>query len=376
VRKLLFVACLLNLLAATSGRAYTFQSTGLYQSFDQMTAWAGDFRAANPDLVSVVQYGATDQGRPLLAIDITVDPLLHDPRKPEFLFAAGIHAREVIASQAAYKLAEHLIDGYRRGGDPVFQSILSTRDVWIIPDQNPDGRVVVEGGYSGQRKNVHWYPGQNTYDYTCGVDLNRNYPHLWNMASADVLDETYRGPRVLSEPESQSLWTLLHDQSRFSHLLAAVDIHSGAATLLAPWTSPSDFAAHPLPASSRAKFASLADRMSQLTGFSTARLGYDSYGTLTDSLYEEFGTYAFTEETFNGPFTDYFAYFNPVDQATRDAAVDRVIASAMFLLSDEAFAVPEPSMLVLLVAGGVLMLAWVWRRNEVGRPFQGVKTAW
>jgi hypothetical protein len=330
-----------------------------------MTTWAANLEMANPDLVDVVQYGTTTSGRPLLALDITVNPQVNAPSKPEFLFTAGIHAREVLTSDAAVNLANTLVNGYRRG-DPLYQSILSSRDVWIIPDQNPDGRVVVEAGRSDQRKNMHWYPGQNSANYTCGVDLNRNYPHRWNLASNIVTDETYRGPSVLSEPESSSLWTLLHDPNHFSHLLAAIDFHSGAETIISPWTSPTDFAQNPLPAADRQKFDFLAGRMQQLTGYSTQRLGYDSWGTIVDSLYEEFHAYAFTEEIYVGPFLDYFTYFNPTQQSAYNVAVNNAVNSAMFLLSNEAFAVPEPSTLVLLAAAGIAWLAWSCRGGRKG----------
>lgn len=376
LRGLPFVVCLLVALVAGKAAAYDFQGVGLYQSFDQMTVWATNLAAANPDIVNLVNYGTTTGGRPLLALNITVNPLAADTSKPEFLFAAGIHAREAIASESAYKLAEHLVAGYR-SGDAKFQNILSTRDVWIIPTQNPDGRVVFEGGYGSMRKNDHWYSGQPTVgpSYARGVDLNRNYPHKWNLASTSVNDETYRGPSVLSEPEAKGLWDLLHDKTRFSNLLSAVDIHSGAATILSPWTSPTEFAQYPLPADARAKFDFLAGRMRQATGYSTTRLGYNSYGTLTDSLYEEFGTYAFTEEVFIGS-GDTFAYFNPINAATRDATVNKAIASSMFLLSDEAFAVPEPSVVVLLLAGGAVLLVRAARKSvsrNHGSPFRPVK---
>jgi carboxypeptidase T len=366
LRAVPLAACLIVAVIAGKATAYTFP-VGLYQSFSQMTTWATDLATTNPDIVNLVNYGTTTGGRPLLALNITVNPAANDPNKPEFLFAAGIHAREVIGSQSAYSLAEYLVKGYRNN-DATIRNILSTRDVWIIPNQNPDGRVVVEGGYSDQRKNDHWYSGQPTTgsNWMRGVDLNRNYPHKWILASSDLIDETYRGPSVLSEPEASGLWNLLHDKTRFSHLLAAIDIHSGAATILAPWTSPTDFNANPLPAADRAKFDSLAGRMSQLTGYSTARLSYDSYGTLTDSLYQEFGTYAVLEESYMGPSTDYFTLFNPTDQATRDATVNKVIASSMYLLSDEAFAVPEPSVVVLLAGGAVLLLFVALRRRRIG----------
>jgi carboxypeptidase T len=363
MRKLLFTACLVALCGAGNLWAYTFQSTGLYHSYNDLAAWAANLQAQNPNLVNVVQYGTTASGRPLLALDITVNPLVNDPNKPEFLFAAGIHAREVITSESARTLAETLVNGYR-SADPLYVSMLSKRDVWIIPDQNPDGRMRVEAGYSDQRKNFHWYSGQNTNDATCGVDLNRNYPHKWSLASSSLKDETYRGPSPLSEAESSSLWNLLHDQDRFSHLVAAIDFHSGAATILTPWTSQTDYNQNPLPAADRQKFDFLATRMQQITGYSTSRLGYDSWGTLTDSLYEEFHTYAVTEEVFGGPFYDYFTYFNPIDQPTRDATINKAVGSAMFMLSDEAFAVPEPSTFVLLVVAGMGALVCIWRRRR------------
>ena len=114
----LVTICLLIAATAGPGRAATFESTGLYHSYNELAGWAYDLQAQNPDLVNVVQYGTSVQGRALLAINITTDPLVNNPAKPEFLFTAGIHAREVITSEAALALAETLIDGYRSGDLP------------------------------------------------------------------------------------------------------------------------------------------------------------------------------------------------------------------------------------------------------------------
>jgi len=346
----------------TTSRAYTFQSTGLYHSYSELSDWAYGLQAQEPNLVRVIEYGTTTSGRALLAVNITVDPPADDPAKPEFLFTAGVHAREVITSEVARTLAETLVSGYQ-SGDPVYVDMLSERDVWIVPDHNPDGRIAVEAGRSDQRKNDHLYPLQTPAHYSCGVDLNRNYPHKWNYASSSVRSETYRGPSVLSEPESSSLWALLHDESKFSNLLAAIDYHSGASMIISPWMSKSEFAGDPLPAEDRQKLDFLAERMSEESGYPVTRLTYDLYGTLTDSLYEEFGTYAFCEEVFKGPFIDYFTYFNPVDAETRDAAIENGVNSALFLLSDEAFDVPEPSVLALLTMGTATLLR---RRRKTG----------
>jgi carboxypeptidase T len=337
--------------------AATFQSVGFYQSFDQLTSWAEQFALDNSDLVSLVEYGHSYQNRPLLALNISLQPGVNDLAKPEFLFTGGIHAREVISSESMYRLAECLVSGYR-SGDPAFLDILSEREVWIVPNMNPDGRLAVEGGNSGQRTNLQ------------GVDLNRNFPHRWSETSQIYGDETYGGPSVLSTPEDSALWAMVRDSTKFNDLLGAIDFHSGAQTVISPWISPGEFSKHPLPPADRAKFDDLVNQMSQISGLGTGRLSYNSYGTLADSLYEEFHTYSFIEETYVGPFTDYFTYFNPTSLAGRDERVNRAINSALFLLSDEAFdLVPEPSGPLLLFLAGVAGL-FAYRRKRILRLVQ------
>jgi len=349
MRRFLFLACLIWLLAARASVAVTFSDVhDLYQSVDQLSTWSSTFAADNPDLVRVFEFGRSSQDRPLLAIEITENPGVPNAGKPQFLFTAGLHAREVIGSQAAFQLAVDLVGRYR-AGDPLALGALGQRDVWIVPDLNPDGRVRVESGYSMQRKNMELFSGQNPDDYTRGVDLNRNFPHHWSFSTAAVTDETYQGPAVLSAPEASALWTLVHQQDKFSNLLAAIDFHSGAATILAPWVSPRDNYYYLLPAADRAKFDSLVNSLSQLTGLSNKRLGYNSYGSLTDSLYEDLHTYSLAEEIYQEYSDDTFTMFNPLDQPGIDAAVGKAVASAEFLLSDEAFDIPEPATVVLLL---------------------------
>ena len=365
-----FVLCLF---LASSSWAYTFQSTGLYQSYNDLAAWANNLQAQNPNLVKVVQYGTSYLGNPLIAVEITANVTVNDPTKSDFLFTAGIHAREVIASQADLGIAQNLVSGYTSTDPTVqsaYQSMLAHREVWIIPQQNPDGRLAVEAGQSYQRKNMDPYPGQT--QTTTGVDLNRNFPHLWNLASSSVTDETYRGPSVLSEPESAALWNFVHNKTEFSNLLCSVDFHSGAQTILTPWVSPDDYAQNEtqIPQAVQNKFNSLAAAMSQKTGLSTARLSYDSYGTESDSLYAEFGSYSMTEELYTGSYIGsypdyYFSYFNPVDAATRDATVQKAVDSALYLLSDAAFTVvPEPSSFVMLAAAVLALIAFGRRRRQ------------
>ena len=395
---LLFIVGIL-LTSSVSVASYTFNGEGLYQyqSFEELKTWAAAFEAANPDLVRVVEFGSSHQSvldidgnqtRPLLAIQLTVqDPAAtvhNDPAKPEFLFTGGVHAREVIGSEAAYRLAKELVSAYNNPSHDNYSAaidILSEREVWIVPNLNPDGRILVENGYSKQRKNMEVYDryssdyngrqnsglqanGQllppNIYPYQAGVDLNRNFPHRWSDAVVEnwyAVKETFHGPAPLSAPEASSLWSLLHDQTYFSNMFGAIDFHSGAATILAPWVSPGDNSQNPLLPDERAKLDLITLKLSEHTKLPSQRLNYESYGTLTDSLYEEFGAYSFCIELHNGGAGDIFRQFNPLYQTGVDTAVQNAIKASMFLLSDEAFAlVPEPAAwLLALLASTWLM---------------------
>ena len=61
-------------------------------------------------------------------------------------------------------------------------------DLWLARTVNPDGTA------ADRRTNAH------------GVDLNRNFPYNWHTSSRD---ETWSGPRPLSEPESVALRDLV-----------------------------------------------------------------------------------------------------------------------------------------------------------------------
>lgn len=69
-----------------------------------------------------------------------------------------------------------------RDGDPV-----RGVDLWVVPGGNPDGFV------RGTRKNAS------------GVDLNRNFPHVWTHQDGIVES----GPEPASEPETRALMRFL-----------------------------------------------------------------------------------------------------------------------------------------------------------------------
>ncbi len=330
---------LASLCIAGVASAQTFSSVGIYQSYAQLQTWSASFAAANPDLVRVVEYGRSFQDRPLIALQLTVAPGQADGAKPEFVYGASQHAREVISSESMYRFADKLVSDYR-AGVPAAVDALSTRELWILPNMNPDGRVQVEGGASSKRKNMQLYAGQSATSTNRGVDTNRNFPYRWVDGDDVVTSETYSGPSALSTPEAAAAWSFVSNPLRFGNLLGAVDFHSGTNLVIRPWSSTSDPA---LPPADATIINRIANGVSTRSGNPVGYVGYDTTGTFSDSLYANLHAYALAIEVYgnnNAPNT--FSLFNPTTASVRDTVAAQVYAAGTYLLSDEAFTIRKP----------------------------------
>jgi hypothetical protein len=185
---------------------------------DEMKALA----AANPDVMKLEQYGTSTLGKPLYTIKMTANARnVADGARPAILFSAVNHAREWIAAEMGRRLpiwfAEHK-------NDPEIQRMISDRELWFVPIQNPDGydftftcgtgaaqvpcdyRVRTADDNRFWRKTLRDNNANGIYgDGQDGVDPNRNYPSKRGIdeegASNSFNSETYRGPYALSEPE-------------------------------------------------------------------------------------------------------------------------------------------------------------------------------
>lgn len=168
----------------------------------------------------LVEYGASVEGRPLVAVRVPSN-MSHGPR---LLCGANIHGVEYIAGRVALGLLRALADG-----DPRLVDLRRQAELWVVPSINPDGyaRTWAAGGRGELphlRGNAH------------GVDLNRNYPRpggappswLPGAGSDRPGDATYRGPHPLSEPETAALDRLFREQ-RF---VAGANLHSFMGTVI------------------------------------------------------------------------------------------------------------------------------------------------
>ena len=180
----------------------------LQEVIDQMSETSGRFPAIARmvDLTSTYGTPTSHGGRKIYAIKIS-DNVAQEEDEPVFLIVAGYHGNEIGGPVVALDAMSRLTEGY--GADATISHLVDEYEIWIAPVWNVDG-------YPETRKNRR--PGGN-------VDLNRNYPFLWDSecsGSTNTSSGSYKGPSAGSEPETQTMMAFSEDQ-RFTKIL---DFHT------------------------------------------------------------------------------------------------------------------------------------------------------
>ena len=178
----------------------------------------------NPEIVELHEIGRSVEDRPLWALRI-------GERRGSSSKVAVLgchHAREWVAVEVPYRLAEHLVGN--ASAEPV-RSWLQQGEVWVAPMVNPDGHEHTRTQDRLWRKNRRRNP-----DGSIGVDPNRNYGYMWgvlnvNTSSHVPSDQTYVGPRAFSEPETRAVRNLVA-RELFGGVLT---YHSYSQLILYPW---------------------------------------------------------------------------------------------------------------------------------------------
>ena len=102
--------------------------------------------AAHPDITRVYTIGVSLEGRTIPAIKISDAPDTDDPTEPAVLFFSLTHAREHLTVEMGLAIIRLFTEGY--GADPALTNLVNTREIWVIPNANPDGgEFDIESGY-------------------------------------------------------------------------------------------------------------------------------------------------------------------------------------------------------------------------------------
>ncbi|MCL1982106.1 MAG: hypothetical protein FWG53_03300 [Clostridiales bacterium] len=191
-----------------------------------------------PELCKKYVIGASFQGFPIYALEVTSAPGANDG-KPCSFHVSPDHAREWAASEMLMNTIWFLLTKYQV--DPQVTDLLDTTRIFFVPMSNPDGAHYDQtrtGGQPGSwRKNVNTNGSTSASNW--GVDLNRNFPYDWgsNDGSTGTLSgDTYRGAAPLSEPENEAKMTIALNNM----IITSITHHTYSELVLSPWGQTQD----------------------------------------------------------------------------------------------------------------------------------------
>ncbi|MEE1941817.1 M14 family metallopeptidase [Streptomyces sp. TRM 70361] len=274
-----------------------------YHNYAEMTAAIDGYVAEFPDLMSKQVIGTSHEGRDIVAVKIS-DNVRTDEEEPEVLFTHHQHAREHLTVEMALYLVREF--GKRYGSDPRITGMLDEREVWILPDLNPDGGEydIATGSYRSWRKNRQPTPGSRYV----GTDLNRNWPYKWGCCggSSDSPSAiTYRGPSAASAPEVRTVMDFVDGRvvGGEQQITAHIDFHTYSELVLWPYGYTYDDTAPGLTRDDHEAFAAVGRAMADSNGY-TPQQSSDLYitdGSVNDWMWGEHGIFSYTFEMYPGP---------------------------------------------------------------------------
>src|SRR3954451_12290684 len=290
--------------------------------------------AAHPGLIARTTIGTSVEGRELWAVKIS-DNVGVDEGEPEVLFSAGQHAREHLTVEMALYLIDELTGKYAT--DPRIKGIVDSREIWILPDVNPDGSEydIESATYRMWRKNRQPTAGTGAI----GTDLNRNYGFHWGCcggSSPIAATDVFRGPSAFSAPETQAVrdFVLSRVVDGVQQIRTAIDFHSFSELVLWPFGQTRADVTNGMTRDQHDTFEALGTSMARTNGY-TGEQSSDLYitdGAIDDWLWGANGVFAFTFEMYpaDGPGP---GFYPPDELIHRETARNR---EAALLLLEEA----------------------------------------
>ncbi|PWI11757.1 carboxypeptidase [Streptomyces sp. NWU339] len=287
--------------AADGLRLFDFPSAdSRYHNYAEMNAEIDQRLSAYPNIMSKRVIGRSYQGRDIVAIKIS-DNVTVDENEPEVLFTHHQHAREHLTVEMALYLLRELGAGY--GSDSRITNMVNGREIWIIPDLNPDGGEydIATGSYRSWRKNRQ----PNSGSSYVGTDLNRNWNYRWGCcggSSGSTSSETYRGSAPESAPEVKVVADFVRSRvvGGVQQIKAGVDFHTYSELVLWPFGYTYSDTTTGMTADDQAAFRTVGQKMAASNGY-TPQQSSDLYitdGSIDDYLWGTHKIFGYTFEMY------------------------------------------------------------------------------
>ncbi|GAT65928.1 peptidase M14 [Planomonospora sphaerica] len=271
-----------------------------YHNYAEMTAAVNKIVADHPTIARKISYGTSYEGRDLIAVKIS-DNVATDEAEPEVLFTHHQHAREHLTVEMALHIMNMLTDGY--GGDSRITNLVNGREIWIMPDLNPDGGEydIATGSYRSWRKNRQ----PNSGSSYVGTDMNRNWAFQWGCcggSSGSASSDTYRGPSAASAPEVRAVadWVNSRVVGGVQQIRSHIDWHTYGELILWPYGYTYNDTAPGLTQDDHDAFEALGRNMASTNGYTPQQASdlYITDGSIDDWMWGVHKIFSYTFEMY------------------------------------------------------------------------------
>lgn len=304
-----------------------------YHTYAETTAELRRAATDHPDLAKLSSVGRSFEGRELNLLKIS-DNVSADEDEPEVLLTCNQHAREHLTTEMCLHVGSRFTDRY--AADPAIKELVDTREIYLIPNVNPDGAEFdISGGeYHAWRKNRQPDAGG-----AVGTDLNRNWGYRWGCcggSSANPAEETYRGASAFSAPETRAVADFVNSRvvGGEQQIKAALDLHTYSELVMWPFGYTEQDTAEGMTAEEARRHQDLGERMARTNGY-TPQQSSDLYitdGDVSDWTWGKHKILSFTFEMYPGPLggDGFYPPDEVIDRETsrNDAAIDLLVREA------------------------------------------------
>lgn len=294
-----------------------------YHNFAELTTLVNQVAADHSSIVRKSVIGRSYEGRDIMAVKISDNPGT-DEAEPEVLFTHHQHAREHLTVEMAVYLLNELTDKY--GTDSRITNLVNSREIWILPDLNPDGGEydIATGTYRSWRKNRQ----PNSGSSAVGTDLNRNWAYNWGCCGGSSItpsSATYRGSAAESATEVRVTANFIRSRvvGGRQQIRAAIDFHTYSELVLWPYGYTYADTGPGLTQDDRNAHATLGQNMASTNGY-TAEQASDLYitdGTINDWMWGVYKIFNYTFEMY--PRTASPGFYPPDEVIARETSRNR-----------------------------------------------------
>jgi carboxypeptidase T len=304
-----------------------------YHNFNEMTAEINQAVSDHPGILRKTVIGSSYEGREMVALKIS-DNVATDEDEPEILFTHHQHAREHLTVEMALYILSEFTDKY--GTDTRITNLVNSREIWIIPDLNPDGGEwdIRNGSYSGWRKNRQ----PNSGSSNVGTDLNRNWPYQWGCcggSSGTTSSETYRGASPSSSPEVTNVISFVRSRivGGVQQIKTNIDFHTYSELVLWPFGYTYNDTAPGMTQAERDTFATLGQQMASTNNYTPEQASelYITDGSIDDWLWGDQRIYSYTFEMYPASASGLNGFYPPDEVITAQTTRNR---NAVLMLLD------------------------------------------